>query len=441
LKTARALVACGCLSGLAGCGGQGQAPAPGAGAPVPAGPPPLSCPVAEPSTALVTYYVAVNEPGADNERCDGLSPVDRGGGNCPFRDFRSQRTARLLTDVAGVRVEVRAGTYVFDEEGLNVRGTGDREEERIVLTAYENEGVLFDGAGIVRETVRLSGRYTVVERLTFRGAGAHHLEVRQGSHHRIQCNRFLANVASDALKGDPGTELTHVRHNEFTQWDSQAIDLTGVRGWTIEANMFHDPASSDGKAVGAKFGSRDVLITGNTFRHTGGLAFGGVSTAHDNEHEAFDLVAADNLFEGCRGAVVKFYSCEGCVVHDNEVDQAQGGFILGGERFEGPSGCRGGCRPTQNATVTGNRLRDLTGGPEAPPNVFWFAYATETAGLTAGQNVYCVPPGERGRFFYDGSYLTFPEWTGSTRTDHTSRVAPADREPCLPGRASLRARR
>src|SRR5688572_23551674 len=43
-----------------------------------------------------TYYVAMQEPGASNDACDGLAPSDMGGGHCPFRDFGSPRTANLL---------------------------------------------------------------------------------------------------------------------------------------------------------------------------------------------------------------------------------------------------------------------------------------------------------------------------------------------------------
>ena len=41
--------------------------------------------LAEP-TAATTYYLAIGEPGADNEACDGLAPTDEGGGHCPFKD-------------------------------------------------------------------------------------------------------------------------------------------------------------------------------------------------------------------------------------------------------------------------------------------------------------------------------------------------------------------
>src|SRR5438045_3770265 len=56
----------------------------------PTGFPPLACPAPAPKGGT-TYYVAVNQPGADNERCDGLSPTNQGNGRCPFKDFLSHR--------------------------------------------------------------------------------------------------------------------------------------------------------------------------------------------------------------------------------------------------------------------------------------------------------------------------------------------------------------
>lgn len=83
-----------------------------------------------------TYYVAMGVTEADNAACDGLSPTDEGGGHCPFRDFSSPRTASLLDGASGVKVVVRAGTYLISGwDGLRVTGAGTAETTRVVLTA------------------------------------------------------------------------------------------------------------------------------------------------------------------------------------------------------------------------------------------------------------------------------------------------------------------
>jgi hypothetical protein len=327
-------------------------------------------------------------------------------------------------------VEVRAGTYSFQNEGLTVRGLSS--SGRAVLTAYGEESVVFDGGSSVRELVRVSGEGTTVERITFQNAGAHNIEVRGGRDHRIQCNRFLRNVASDSVKAGDGASQVLLRGNDFSQWDSQAIDLTAVRGVTIVENIFHDPAAADGNGIGAKLGSRDVVIARNRFERTGGLAFGGVGEAHDDVFEAFALVAEENRFEDLTGPLVKFYSCSGCAFRGNDVSGAAGGFVLGGERLEGPSGCAGGCRPTESAVVSGNRLRRMRGGAESGPNIFWGVFSTETSRLSAGSNLYCHSAGDEARFLVDDRPLSFTEWTRRTGTDGTSRVA-SESEPACSG--------
>ncbi len=386
------------------------------------GPPPLACPVQEPVGNATTYYVAINEPGASNDACDGLSPVDRGGGHCPFKDFQSARTFRLLLGVSSVRVEVRAGTYTFPVEALTVDGVGSSDAERAVLTAYGDEGVVFDGRNTLREVIRISGRYATVERVTLQNAGAYNLEVRGGQNHRVQCNRFLANRASDSLKGDAQASRTVVRHNDFSGWDNQAIDVTDVREWVVENNVFHDGGLTRGNAISAKFGSRGVVIAENLFRNSGGLNLGGVSSPHANDFEAYDLIVERNRFENLNDHPVRFYSCSNCEFRDNDVSGAEVGIVLGGEARDGPSGCAGGCRPTRGAVVTGNRLRDLKGTIESPPDVFWGLNQTEEEGLKAGNNLYCVNRGGEARFFYAGGLLPFETWISRVGADSSSEV-------------------
>jgi len=390
-------------------------------------PPPLACPSPTSVQTGPTYYVAINEKGADNSKCDGMSPDDRGSGHCPFKDFTAAKTFGLLRNVAGVRVEVRAGVYTFIDEGLSIQGTGNNEAGRIVLTAYQNEAVVFDGRNALREVIRMSGRFTALERVSIRNSAAYNVQVGSGSDQLIQCNRFLANMASDSLKGVDGASRTIVRGNDFSGWDSQAIDMTNVRDWTIIGNEFHDPKSATGNALGAKFGSRDVLITGNRFRNTRGLSFGGTSSAHSDDFEAYNLVAEHNLFDTVGGAIVRFYSCANCTFQDNDAKAVGGGFVLFGEQTDGPSGCPGGCRATQGATIVRNRLTDLRG---TPSNTFWGLYRHEAQGLNSGSNLYCVPPNQDPRFRLDDQDLTFAPWASAIGTDGTSTVARSDSAVC-----------
>ena len=395
----------------------------------PSGSPPVSdtstlpqLPCAAPTSGQSgpTYYVAINEAGADDAKCDGSSPVDRGNGHCPFKDFASARTFALLRNVAGVRVEVRTGVYTFPDEGLSLEGTGTSESGRIVLTAYQNDEVVFDGRGVLREVIRMGGRFTALERVTVRNSAAYNVQIGGGSDHLVQCTRFGANVASDSLKGVDGASRTTVRGNDFTQWDSQAIDMTAVRDWTIVNNEIHDPKNATGNAVGMKFGSRGVVLNGNHFRNTRGIAFGGVSSAHSDDYEAYDLVADRNTFENVPGPMVRYYSCSNCTFRNNDGKSVGGGFVLFGEQTDGPSGCAGGCRPTQGATISGNRLTDLIG---TPANTFWGLYRHEAAGLSASGNLYCVPGDQTAKFRLDDQDLNFADWTSALGTDATSRTA------------------
>jgi hypothetical protein len=375
-----------------------------------------------------TYYVAINEPGADNERCDGTSPVNQGNGRCPFKDFSSARTFALLRNVAGVRVEVRTGVYTFVSEGLSILGAGNGESGRVVLTAYQNESVVFDGRNALRELIRVGGSFTAVEKLTFRNAAAYNMQVGGGNDHLVQCNRFLANAASDSLKGVDGAVRTIVRGNDFSQWDSQAIDLTNVSSWTIVGNDIHDPRDSTGNAIGAKFGARGVLITGNRFRNSRGLSFGGTSTAHADDFEAYDLIAERNTFENITGQIVKFYSCSNCIFRDNDAKAIGGGFVLGGDQMDGPSGCPGGCRPTLGASILRNRLTDLRG---TPSYTFWGLFRKEAEALSAAGNLYCTPADQNPRFRVDNQDLfNLADWTRAIGTDTTSIVARSDQGIC-----------
>ena len=351
-----------------------------------------------------------------------------GDGHCPFKDFLSARTFRLLRDTVNVRVEVRTGLYDMSPagEGLDVRGAGTSEIERTVLTAYQGESVVLDGGMTLREVIRVSGSYNLIAGITIQNAGAHNIEFRGGHHHVVEDSVIGPNLSSDSLKGDAGASAVVIRRNEFFGWGSQAIDMTGVSDWTIEGNTFHDAQTPGRQAIGVKFGSRDVTIRDNRLSNTGGFSLGGTSTSHPDDAEAYRIVAEGNTLENITGNAFKLYSCVDCQIRNNRVASVQddpmsgntnGGLVLGGEDFEGPSGCSGGCRPTSGLRVTGNTLRGITG---MPPDVYWIAFPTETAGLTAEVNVYCTEPGQQGRFVYDSTVLDHAAWVQAARTDETS---------------------
>lgn len=383
------------------------------------------------------YYVAIDEPGADNDACDGLAPSDEGGGRCPFRDFESPRMRELLVGVKNTRLEIRAGHYglvpsqpfrtpteedPFVASGIHIEASGTSDAERVVLTNYAGEDVVLDGEGHIRETVVLSGRYTLLEGLTVVNGGGYSVEVRGGDHHRVRCNQ-IGWSGSDALKGDGGAADSEIVSNEFSDWSSQAIDNTDVHGWRIEGNVFHDPRLEDANATGAKYGCTDVLYTGNVFHHTRGLSMGGTSSEHDDAFEAMRIVARGNVFHDVVGVVAKLYSCIDCEFVENDVSDTDGGVYFQGGDEAGTSGCPGGCGPSRGGHVAKNRFKRLrgSGGGEGDANTFVWLSRSETDGFTAEANVYCVPPGGEAHFGV-GEPMDFAGWQAATGTDADSAV-------------------
>jgi hypothetical protein len=396
----------------------------------PEGPSDVSPPGVTDGLASGVYYVAANESGADNDRCDGRSPTLTGAGSCPFRDFSSARVQRVLAGTRGVRVEVRAGSYALPA-GLIVEGAGNSDGERVVLVNYSGETAVLDGANASREAVRVQGRYVTVEGLTIQNSAGYNLEVRGAQQVLITGNRFLHNRASDSLKGDGGASDVVVRGNEFAQWDSQAIDLTGVSRWTIEGNRFGLPGAADANAIGVKFGSREVLIADNQFTRTRGIALGGTSAAHANAYEAFNVTARGNTFEGVPLFAVTLYSCFGCRLQNNSIRGADAGVRLASSASMGQSGCPGGCQPTRDLVVTNNRFRNLVGNAEGPPDVFWVVDSTETRGLSPSANTYCQSRAASAMFFYAANLLSFPAWLSMLPGDASSVVAGPNDPPCI----------
>jgi hypothetical protein len=324
---------------------------------------------------------------------------------------------------------VRQGTYVLSQH-IGIHGAGASEADRILLSAFEGESAVIDGAAAVREVIVVSGRYVTVRGLTVRNSAGYNLEVRGGSQVVIEDNRFLDNRSSDSLKGDGGSSDVVVRNNEFSGWDSQAIDLTGVMRWTIENNRFHDSHGVDANAIGMKFGTRDVTVVGNTFTDTQGMSLGGVSSAHAEPFEAYGLVVTRNTFRNIDGAAVRVFSCSGCRFENNVIDGAGGGLRVYGRVSQGASGCAGGCQPSENLMAAGNQIRNLLGGADGPPDVFWGVDASEMGALSPSNNTYCARAAGASRFWLSGTFVGFSEWVRAVPTDATSVAAARTDERC-----------
>ena len=371
-----------------------------------------------------TYFIASQESGADNERCNGKSPTNQGNGTCPFRDFTGTKPLHLLDSARGVTVYVRQGTYTLPQ-GMDVNGVGSSEADRVTLAAYQGETVVLDGRNTPRELVTVSGAFVTVRGLTLQNSAGYNLEVRGARQVLIEGNRFLANGASDSLKGDGGAADVIVRDNEFTQWDSQAIDITGVLRWTIERNRMHDPKGVEAKAIGMKFGTRDVTVANNEISNSYGVAMGGTSSAHSNTYEAYNLTVRDNTFQNVTAFAAEIYSCSNCVFQNNRITATGAGVRLLGANTEGPSGCPGGCRPNERVTVSDNRMRNLVGGHGGPPDLFWAIEPTELTGLTTANNVYCEGASGAARFYISGVFVRFDEWL-RTVSDSSTVTARSD---------------
>jgi hypothetical protein len=394
------------------------------------------CATAVTPHADTVYYVAVNEPGADNEACDGRSPTLVAPGQCPFKDFMHPRVRNLLVNTHSVRIEVRQGLYRFipDDaignatandplvaEGLRLVGNGTGDDQRVSLINYQNERVLFDGEGHVRELVRLGGSYTALSGIALVNGGGYNIEINGGDHHHVRCNQ-VGWTGSDSVKVDGGATDCVVEHNEITDYSSQAIDITQVLRLRVAGNLMHHPRSDDGNATGTKYGATDVQIINNTIHHSGGLSLGGTSSDHADAFEAQRLIASGNVFHDVVGVVAKFYSCVDCGFHDNLIRSAGAGLYWEDQSQAGSSGCPGGCAPSSGTTVHGNRFANLDGGGDATQaNTFAWLNPTEAIGIALHDNLYCVPPAQTARFWFNAE-LSFTAWQSAVNGDDNSEV-------------------
>lgn len=407
-----------------------------------------------------TYYVAIEQPGADNDRCDGLSPSDQGGGHCPFKDFSSERIRKLLDQTKSVRLAIRAGVYqVPGWEGIRVTGTGTSEAERVVLSSYAGEKAVLDVAdpegatckGVdaanvpptcVREVVRVSGTYTMVQGLTIQNGLAFDVEVTGGEHHVVRCNVLTHTsgwVSSDSLKLDGQARDIHVHHNELTRWRSQAIDITGVSDVLVEENDFHHPLDEDGGASGSKFGARNVTYRKNrvhdlgTSGQTHAFSLGGTGTPHPDDFEAYGVHVVENQVFHARGIFAQVVACDGCSVERNDVSDLGAGILVSAAGTKGTdcSASPTGCNASRKTKISGNRMRRLDGnGDPKQANLFVWVETGEGSELTVGDNLYCPTATADARFGWGAQMTDFAGWQQASGTDGSSKVLPAADPAC-----------
>jgi hypothetical protein len=408
--------------------------------------------------AATTYYVAIGEPGADNEACDGLAPTDEGAGHCPFKDFSSPGTMSLLTDVASVRVEVRSGTYVIHGwDGLAVRGTGTSEAERVILSAYPGEEAVLDvpspdgsacgGADptanpdCVRQVVRQAGQYTVLQGLTIQNGLAYDAEVNGGAHHLVRCNTFRYTAEfdqrSDQLKLDMAADVL-VQANEFTGWRSQAIDIAAVVDSVVELNDFHHPQDADGGATGTKFGSDNIVIRNNTVHDLGSdprthvFSLGGTGSPHPEAFAAQRLHAVGNRVWNVQGILAQVVSCKDCSVEDNDAVDMVAGILISNFTAGSVNECStapdGNCLPSEGTRIKNNRLRRMKGNSPDTADIFVIVEAGQEKGVVAEDNTYCASSLSAARFGWPDAttgateLLDFDTWVTQSGTDASSVV-------------------
>lgn len=415
------------------------------------------------ATATTRHYIAMNEPGADNDACDGLAPTDEGNGHCPWKDFTSPNTLHALDQVKSVRVDVRDGTYrVEGWEGIRVAGMGTSESERVILSAYPGESPILDvprpdGVGCteataesdpkcVREVVRVSGDFTLVQGFTIRNGLGFHLELTGADDATIRCNHFVETVdfsmRSDQLKVDAGSTRVEISHNEFEAFRSQAIDMAPGYDVLIEKNRFHDPLEANSGIVGMKLGTSGVIIRDNDIHDLGSdfvnnqaFSMGGTGsvTVDEDGFTAHDLHVIGNRLSNTHGVLAQLIACQDCSVENNDVVNAGAGVFVRAQALGDVAQCAGGCKPSANPHITGNRFRQMIGNGEAgTEDSFIGAEAGEGTGIVAGGNLYCASVVSGAGFGWEGLIVEFDEWKTSSGTDADS-VLVQDSDPRCQG--------
>ena len=410
----------------------------------------------------VTYYVAANEPGADNELCDGLVPTNEGGNHCPFKDFTSARVREKLFFPAdggygtkSVTVKIRQGTYfihplrLFPNEPLQpllINANGQSDRESVVLMNFNGEQAILDGScpanlrtcdypdapGKIWTILEIYGSNIIVQGLTFDNAYGRNIQIGSTDTH-IRCNKLIGSYSSDSdsIKATSDEGPVYIYGNEFSGPNEQAIDGTRAQDWIIENNTVRD-----GGGFGFKFGARNILIRNNRFLglkvEKAIISLGGDgSTDHSNEYEAYNIRAEDNTFEDVHSAA-GFAHCYNCTFSNNSITRAKIGVDFGEEHPSYIDGCRNGkgCLPTANAKIFNNRFRGIQYPETNLDNIFIAADSARVLNLEAGNNLYCVPEGEQPIFWRGGVIpqdliRNLAVWQEKSQTDRSSQIAAA----------------
>ncbi|MEK7461661.1 MAG: right-handed parallel beta-helix repeat-containing protein [Patescibacteria group bacterium] len=407
----------------------------------------------------VTYYVAANEQGADNERCDGLAPTNEGNNHCPFKDFTSPRVREKLFltpegnyGTNSVTIKVRKGTYfihplkLFPDEPVQpllINADGQTERESVILMSYDGEEAIIDGScpsnlrtcdypenpGKIWTILEIYGSHVIIQGLTFNNAYGRNIQIGSINTH-IRCNKLIGSYGSDSdsIKAVSDEGPVYIYGNEFSGPYEQALDGTRARNWIIENNAVHDGT----KGFGFKFGARNIIIRNNHFFDLKEKALdlgGDGSTSHVNEYEAYDIHADANTIERVEKAV-EFAHCYNCTFNNNSVTRAKVGIHFGEEHPGHPDGCQNGrgCLPSTKAKISNNRFRDLRDPEGKFNNVFIVADPARILNLEASNNLYCVPDGEQPLFWRGGVVpqdliRDLAVWQEKSNTDQNSQIA------------------
>jgi hypothetical protein len=311
-----------------------------------------------------TYYVAVNEPGASNSN-DGRYPTYRGGVNGPFKDLTSTTLRQALSNAnTGIRVYVRAGTYLAPDGGVRIRG-GGTEATPAILAGYPGDPrPIIDGGeclpwatvraianGLpytprVESLIKLDGRYDIVQDLQLQ-CGFRYNVLTRGQHTIVRRN-IIRGGYEDAIKNIEG-DYGLVADNDISGFVSQGLDHFAADNWLVTRNVFHGPgrdpntAGVVGNAITVKGSARNVVITRNivngfaTAPDQAAITLGAPASLSLLQYDtsgkvlpaAIAAVAMANVVTDFTGAAFALQSCRSCVVADNDVNRTLGLVRIG----------------------------------------------------------------------------------------------------------------
>jgi hypothetical protein len=311
-----------------------------------------------------TLYVAINEPGASNIN-NGRYPTYRGGLNGPFKDLTSVTLRQALATNTGVRVYVRAGTYLVPDGGVRIRG-GGTEATPAILAGYPGDArpIIDGGECLPWETIRaialgapytprveslikLDGRYDIIEDLQLQ-CGFRYNVLTRGAHTILRRN-IIRGAYEDSIKNTIGADYGLVADNDISGFVSQGVDHFAANHWLVTRNTFHHPAPDPntggivGNAITVKGSGRNVVIT-NNFVHSfftapdqAAITLGAPAALSSVQYDglgnavaaAIEAVAMANTVQDFTGAAFGVQSCERCVVSENTVDRTLGVLKIG----------------------------------------------------------------------------------------------------------------